>query len=684
MDKLNSRLSHMQIEIISWIKKERYWLSYLLILCLISFAYELFNFTLTVDEEFYAERSGSSLHHGWVTQGRWSMYLLSYLYPINPIVPFAPLFFTLVCSALSFSIIVRLFSAERTIKDYVAAPFFIACPTLYYAYSFNSLNFGIGIGFLAGALAIYLFTSQKGLLKWVVPTLLIAFVIGIYQAFLPWIFTLFCFYAFREIIEDNVTGKKILQSFFSIFILLGSGLALYFLISKGFRILLGLHANEYIDGFVRYQLNMSYFMETFKKILYSMKNHYLGKDDIYDQNISALTILFFVALFSIVYQIIKSKISVLSKLIGLAVVFLIVTSPFALNLINAGVMPTRALLAVPLVLSGFVFLALSSSSKILQLVVILAAISTTFQFVTINNRLAFAGYISWQADQALSLRILNRLDELNDKGITDPRAKKIYALVGNIDRSKYSLIVERQTIGVSFYNWDQGNVHRVLSFMRSMGVDEYQPATLEQQRSIMQFADLMPIWPAAGSVVLKDGISIVKLSNYTNTQLVPLCSEGPPCALCRVLYNPGNGGIRILESDTDLNEKQLVYNLGEKPTETEFVNATYLAENDQITVTASETAPTLLLPQFKDLKESSVLLRLDINSPVETSMSIFYRNPGDAGYTGKNQMQIKLYKGINNLMFSIPGPLLEESLRIDPGYVPGTYQIKKLEMYKQK
>ncbi|MAX36744.1 MAG: hypothetical protein CME33_09290, partial [Gimesia sp.] len=180
---MSDNMSENQPLLIKWIKKERYWLSYLLVLCCFSFTYELFNFTLSIDEENYAERLRPDVSHylDWVEQGRWSMYLLNYLYPANPIIPFAPFFFSLVCSALSFSLIVRILSSERTVRDYIAAPLFMACPTLYYIYSFNTLNYGVGIGFLTGALSVYIFIFWRGKINWLISVLLIAFTIGVYQ-----------------------------------------------------------------------------------------------------------------------------------------------------------------------------------------------------------------------------------------------------------------------------------------------------------------------------------------------------------------------------------------------------------------------------------------------------------------------------------------------------------------------
>ena len=95
-----------------WIKDNRYWLGYLFVLSLLSFPYELFNFTLTIDEELHSmDRSVSMV---WVTQQRWSMHILSYLFPPHAITPFTPLFLALMSSALAFVFVVNLFSSARS------------------------------------------------------------------------------------------------------------------------------------------------------------------------------------------------------------------------------------------------------------------------------------------------------------------------------------------------------------------------------------------------------------------------------------------------------------------------------------------------------------------------------------------------------------------------------------------
>ena len=74
-----------------------------------------------------------------------------------------------------------------------------------------------------------------------------------------------------------------------------------------------------------------------------------------------------------------------------------------------------------------------------------------------------------------------------------------------------------ETMGATFFGWmDDPVFHnkRVLGFLTSLG---YQYCGLEQEEIIQLeesgFADGIPSWPQEGSVSLKEGIIIVKLSD---------------------------------------------------------------------------------------------------------------------------------------------------------------------------
>ena len=80
-----------------------------------------------------------------------------------------------------------------------------------------------------GAFGIYLFIRKQGLIKWCGSSLLLAFCLGIYQALLPWLTVLVCFYILSQILNNNKFLLKhalhLLGELFALFILAGPLLA---------------------------------------------------------------------------------------------------------------------------------------------------------------------------------------------------------------------------------------------------------------------------------------------------------------------------------------------------------------------------------------------------------------------------------------------------------------------------
>ena len=126
-----------------WVSANRNWLIFVFAVAVLAFPSELFNFSLTIDEEIVAMGMDQ---RAWIGQGRWGQYLLSFLFSPNPVLPFTPVFLSLILSAIACTITIRIWSPQRSTVDYLIAPIFIACPTLYYVYQFNTLNYGIGFG----------------------------------------------------------------------------------------------------------------------------------------------------------------------------------------------------------------------------------------------------------------------------------------------------------------------------------------------------------------------------------------------------------------------------------------------------------------------------------------------------------------------------------------------------------
>lgn len=517
-------LASHQYQVSCWLRKNKYWLAYLTIVAILFFSFPLFNFSLTIDEEVASLFTGPNI--GWIEQGRWGMYLLSYLILPNSVMPFVPLFITVICSALSYAIITRILSFKRTFADYVAAPLFIACPTLFYLYCFNTINYGIGIGFLLGAIAFYCFLKQ-GRLSSFAFVILASFVIGIYQAFLVWLVALFFLHLLSTIINRNatLTIKQFILINCRFWLLLILGIVVYFFVEQLFCVLFKIQISSYLEAnFFNLNFSWQYWSYTFHSLLSYIGSYYLGDPSIYIYRLVSLASTTIISSVLILFLIFQGNKSWTIKFFGSIVFFLLVALPFVLVLINGGYMPTRTFISFPLVISGIVFLSWACRNKLLKLLIAILVIVSSFNFLVINNRLAFSNYLSWKSDISLTTRLLSRLDSLRvglSTSMQDPSEVLPLEIIGYLNRPTSPMMFYKkwETIGESFYSHDEGNVYRVVDLMKNLGVYEYRAATIEERKSIMKKTLTMPAWPAYGSVAFVNGVAVIKFGNYSKPQL---------------------------------------------------------------------------------------------------------------------------------------------------------------------
>jgi hypothetical protein len=91
--------------------------------------------------------------------------------------------------------------------------------------------------------------------------------------------------------------------------------------------------------------------------------------------------------------------------------------------------------------------------------------------------------------------------------------------------------------------------------------------------------------------------------------------------------------------------------------------------------------PQLLLRAFlNETTVRSAVLKVIIDSPVNTEAQLFYITRAMEGYTEQASMRIKTTEGMNVLYFFLPTDELAGSVRLDPGKAPGTYRMAELEL----
>lgn len=672
-----------------WFKSNRNWLGYLLVIALLAFPYELINFSFSVDEEYHSaiEVDGPDFI-GWINQGRWGMHLVSYLFPPHPIVPFTPLLVALVFSALAFSVVTRTLSRTRTRGDYFSAPLFIACPTLYYIYHFNTISYGIGIASFCAAAAVYIHVRWQGKLRLAgIP--LLAFAIGIYQSVVPWVAVLFCFYALGLILqEEKCNTRKILTSTVQFILFLAGSVILFFLVGKIFYVLYGIESSGYIGGYFKLQWSWAYWELMLRRIDIAMKQFYSGDAKIYAFSITVLPLLVASCLGIILFLILRRARGLSLKVIGIALLLCIMVVPFSFHLINSGIMPTRSMLAIPLVFSGLVFFSWLMPARGIRIALGILAIAVSFSFMTSNNRLAFANAMAWQADRELTVRLLGRLDEIFDQlPEKDQENSRRIELVGSYNIPDSSLWIHQETIGASFYNWDGGNPSRAASFMRTMGHFDFRPARISERRAIMERAYWLPSWPRQGSVAVIDGIIVIKLADYTNQQRSRLCGPGRTInPICRIIHQPLDNPVKVVSGHQikqRLKNEASFYRFD--PTGDSFTLQAAnkkSATKNTLHIEALTRDPKILLPEMDASPTDYYLMNLSITTRQHGAAQFFWKQSKQAGFGTGGQVHLYLKQGENHFSLLIPGKLLKYSTRIDPGNQPGLYTLSDLEIYR--
>lgn len=523
-------------EVIDFFKKNKFFLIYLISISVFSYGFELFNFVLSIDEEVYVYNSETNrwVANAWIGQSRWGMSLLSLLMP-DPIFPFTPFFLCLFSSALAFPLIVRIWSNDRCIAEYVAAPIALTFPSLYFLFSFNTLNFGVGIGFLTCALGVWFFL-RKTVTSFLCAAVLIAFSIGIYQALISYLLVLYIFHLFANIflLEKNFSKSEVVDfSKFTLLIL--SSLIIYQLTAKFFMFYYNVGQSPYLGYFTSFSIENFWhdvWIST-SNTLSNMFSYYMGTSHIFIDKIYSLAILTTLCTALIVTKIVSiNKVDIKSKIVCLFLFMLALLSPFLLGYINLGNLMPRTMLGIPLALSGIVFFSVKKSKlRLTKILILLMAVLCSINFSIINNRLAFSGYMAWQSDRELASQIISKIHNMDDS--LPRKMPYLIEVVGQYNRLETPIYINRDTIGPSFFAWDGGSAGRVVALIATMnGRKDFGVASLKERFTLIDKAVNMPVWPHKNSVDVVNNIVVIKFGNYTAQQINEICSLGKASPLC--------------------------------------------------------------------------------------------------------------------------------------------------------
>ena len=497
-------------EFVADILRRRKLLWFCVLVGVIAYGYELFHFNFSIDEEVFAELENPV--QWWIGVGRWGMALLNVVLLEFAAVPVVTTLLTIVGLSLSVVFTAAVWREEDGVAIRIAAPFAIAFPTLSFIMTFSVNNFGAGIGLALAASSIYVITCGGWRMIALSATLL-GVAMGMYQSCLFVTFPIIAIYYF---LGERSKGTGPVGGWVLYAVNVLAAAVIYLLVAKLLLVINGMEL-RYIQEY----FNISDFaqrpVEIFTELSLVIMKYLYGRHYIFIENQMVLGVTLMAAVLIAIRVEFGKGISAVAAL--LAVVFLVLLSPFALSIIAAQEMPPRTYVALPLAVASIVFLGARAAGHRARWLLGILAFICFVKFAAINNRLSYSENLSWQADRELAAKIIEKAEE---NGIRFTEDYVPLFVLHAPTRFKSRILFPADTMGASFFRFAAGSYDRVAKFMNTTGIVRFRPANGEEIRRILAKTDSLSDWPEAGSVAMVDGVFVIKfgpMNGYQKDQM---------------------------------------------------------------------------------------------------------------------------------------------------------------------
>lgn len=497
------------------------------------YGYFLTHFSLSIDSEYAAFRFMSKASPTvWIGQGRWLCYLIERFLPTQVVLPYAPHLLFCISVSLSYMLIVSMYKIRDRFLAYITYPLFCAFPVWLFILAFYANINPASVGLLLTSFAIFIFSVyrnsflqqpikwQKQLFPVFIQGILLAMAIGAYQAFLPVYMSMgLGLILFKTLISDRKADA--LREMFLNIVYLGCvalvGLIIYSVINKTALWLIP-SSTSYIDGFMAWQDIFKAPMQVLGQVFHQIFAYYSGAEDRYSASLSLTGILLIV---TTVLLLLHPQEKDRKKIIATILLWVIVLiAPFLINFMShAALVPTRGLLAIPYVIWLSAIVSYTVSSQWIRKGVLILVVMLELQIVHVMGINAAAMDLVGNHDRALAASLYERVGYLSSDGCSETPCKIDVFGLSHVT-IPYSAAWS-STMGASFFEWDGGNVYRMIAFMRVLGYTNLEATLPEERQKNTPLFEKMPVWPAEGSVVKVKDTYLIKLSKQpdpTHTQ----------------------------------------------------------------------------------------------------------------------------------------------------------------------
>lgn len=636
------------------------------ILC--SYSYELFNQTLSIDDELWIW--AAIPNHDWIRQGRWGMFLVNCIL-VNPSIPFFSLFTTLLFHAAAFWIIAGGL-AEQARCRFLLFPLFATAPIAYFAYTFNSLLPGLGVGILSAAVAVRLARAASAHRYLLLPAMVLgAFSIGCYQALLNLLMLLCVFFLIQDLILRPKDWPSVARQVLFFLLFGGGALMIYY---AGNWLAMKISGNTDQLYLANYSVQLSSFLSPGSFFRFVWRSYY-GSNKIYGVNLFLQGGLAAGCVAIAGCCILFLRTTRMRKAVALAALGLLILAPFFVTWLLQ-FRELRGLFCLSWVVSLLFLLAWRLAAP-LRILLAAAAVLCIFQYLWFNNKLAYSNELNWERDKALAIRVMARIDELPVDNLI-PHDTPLM-IVGEPDVQGFAQATPFQrvgTIGRSIFNHDGGVTGRIEKLFSLLGNNLFRQAGRTERQRVIERAVTLPHFPEPGSVALIDGVVVVVFSTPTPRQIRDLKFERRILAQTPKMFREYKGSLegwktifRMSKDNSDLTHPGIAAETG---------------ESGEIKLHILDEDSWLLLPEIPVAASREYLVEFDILASENDEFHIYFRNSGDDIYSESRVVKLKLNKGENRFVLRFPGRFLRFPLRLDPGNGTAEYiTIKKIAVLEQ-
>jgi hypothetical protein len=506
------------------VQPDRFWrvCGILIAIYAICYIYQLSNFDPSIDEENLAFN-----HPNWLELGRWALQAITDAFWPIPTTPFGPYLLFGIFGSIAYYYTVLTFETERFQPIYfILYPLFIAHPVWFNQMEFSANIIGDGIALLLCCWSVslskdILLKSPDSWWRWrllrrhLIILLLGAVAAGVYQSFILvyavlgvalslW---LYCRSEPRHL--SNHIYRMIYVLFMS-----AAAIALSMGIGAMILLIMGMQLSQHATYFVQIDKLLNDPTSVLGATLSNAwEIYYLNWKDFWPAGLVLVASPIIGAGALLLGCGPWSSAGIINRLITLTSLAIIAALPFSFNLVMGGELPVRTFVAVPLVQWIFLFLPLVlSRSVVIKRGILVIGLIVIVQIVYIQSVVQARAWAVHRQDAFLAGSIYDRIVQTYGH-VVDNSPIKVMFFGWRKPESPYP-IVPSATSGASFFEWDSGNPHRIVLYMRLIGFTNLRVQPLSRQgcEKVMVEFSKMPAWPNVGSVKRVDDVVLVKLS----------------------------------------------------------------------------------------------------------------------------------------------------------------------------